>query len=93
MGHRPVRDLYRGDCGDMGVTRYSDVCEAKTKKEMIRLFKKLLCEVSKKYGDTPSAHREQQLDNVGYIAGYYDAKTAQKVYRWLNTEHPLFGKR
>jgi len=29
--------------------------------------------------------------NVGYLAGYYDRETAQKIWDWFGTEHPIFG--
>ena len=32
------------------------------------------------------------LSNIGYFVGYYDAKTARKVFDILPTEHPIFGK-
>lgn len=29
--------------------------------------------------------------NVGYIAGYYDIDTAQRILSWCETAHPVFG--
>jgi hypothetical protein len=33
------------------------------------------------------------LSNIGYIAGYYDSKTAQRILKIFNTEHPIFGRK
>jgi hypothetical protein len=29
--------------------------------------------------------------NVGYIAGYFDAATAKRIWAWFGTRHPIFG--
>ncbi len=29
--------------------------------------------------------------NIGYLAGYYDQETAQRIYAWFETAHPIFG--
>ena len=29
--------------------------------------------------------------NIGYISGYYDAKTANKIMKVFKTSHPIFG--
>lgn len=31
--------------------------------------------------------------NLGYFAGYYDAKTCDLIYEVYCTEHPVFGKK
>lgn len=70
---------------------YRDVCEAKTKKEMLARFDKLLKEVVKKYGGTKESNRVMQLSNIGYFSGYYDKKTWDRVHKWLGATHPIFG--
>jgi len=70
---------------------YQDICEAKTKREMVRRFEVLLKEVAKRYGSTPESHRATQLSNVGYCSGYYDQKTAKRILDWLGARHPIFG--
>ena len=30
--------------------------------------------------------------NVGYCAGYLDNGTAQRIYDWCGTSHPIFGR-
>ena len=32
------------------------------------------------------------LRNIGYIAGYYPSKTAQRILDIFRTEHPKFGR-
>ena len=73
------------------MTSYRDVCEAKTKKEMQKRFRSLLKEVAEKHGKKPSDHKNIQLSNVGYFAGYYDGKVSGRVNRWLGAYHPVFG--
>jgi hypothetical protein len=70
---------------------YSDVCEAKTRAEMLSRFDALLKEISKSHGGTPESHRKIQLSNVGYFSGYYDGATAARVVKWLGATHPIFG--
>ena len=31
--------------------------------------------------------------NVGYVAGYYDRETADRIWRLCKTAHPIFGTR
>ena len=73
------------------MTSYSDVCTARTKKEMQKRFRSLLREIAKQYGGTPSSKRVVQLSNVGYTAGYYDRKVSGRVNKWLGAYHPVFG--
>lgn len=70
---------------------YSDVCEAKTKAEMVSRFDDLLKEMVKSHGGTPESHRKMQLSNVGYFSGYYGSGTAARVLKWLGAVHPIFG--
>lgn len=73
------------------MTTYSDVCEAKTKKEMLIRFDSLMKEIIEKYGGTREKHLPIQLSNVGYFFGYYDAKVYDRVHKWLKATHPVFG--
>lgn len=71
--------------------KYTDVCGAKTKEEMVARFEALCAEVAAKNGGTPESHREMQMHNVGYFAGYYDNETRVRVQEWLGAAHPVFG--
>ena len=71
---------------------YTDVVGASDEAECRELFERLLVQVADKFGGTPESNREQQLSNVGYFTGYYDAETACRVQHWLNCSHPIFGK-
>lgn len=31
------------------------------------------------------------LQNVGYFAGYYDTRTAERILEIFETKHPIFG--
>jgi hypothetical protein len=71
--------------------KYPDICEAKSKEEMQRMFEQHLKDCAAKFGGTPESHRKIQLSNVGYFTGYYDSQTAKNVYNWLRATHPVFG--
>lgn len=73
------------------MSSYRIICEQKTKKDMQHQFTLLLYAVADKFGKTPLEHKEQQLSNVGYFAGYYDEETRKRVSKWLGAEHPIFG--
>lgn len=75
------------------MSTYTKVCSAKTEREMLCEFDALLSACVKKFGGTKKSHRQRQLSNVGYIAGYYDNKTMERVNRWLKAAHPIFGSR
>lgn len=70
---------------------YRNVCEAKTKRDMLARFETLLKELAEREGGTPEFYRAIQLSNVGYFSGYYDQATAKRVLKWLNAKHPIFG--
>lgn len=38
-----------------------------------------------------SAVNEHARENVGYISGYYDIETAQRVRELFKVSHPIFG--
>ena len=31
--------------------------------------------------------------NVGYLAGYHDQDTADRIFDWFKTSHPVFGRK
>lgn len=73
--------------------KYSEICEAKSQREMLQKFDKLMSDLLITHPDlNPTTLRVTQLSNIGYIAGYYDVKTFKNVMDWLNTSHPIFGK-
>jgi predicted membrane-bound dolichyl-phosphate-mannose-protein mannosyltransferase len=74
------------------MSTYTQVCNANTKKEMIEQFNLLLKECVKKFGGTIEDHRKRQLQNVSYFAGYYNPTKRKNIFKWLETEHPIFGK-
>jgi hypothetical protein len=34
---------------------------------------------------------EYAEQNIGYISGYYDPETAQRIRQWFAVKHPIFG--
>jgi hypothetical protein len=63
-------------------TTYSEIVDyaLKLKGKQQKLFTEAYCN-SSKYAS----------QNIGYISGYYDAKTAKKIMKIFSTEHPIFG--
>lgn len=45
-----------------------------------------------RFGSTREQAEKIERANLGYYAGYYDAETAQRVYRLFNCAHPIFGR-
>mgnify|MGYP001602214949 CR=1 FL=1 len=43
-------------------------------------------------GLTVRQSRKQAMSDIGYWAGYYDAKTASRLFRLFDTAHPYFGR-
>jgi hypothetical protein len=41
----------------------------------------------------PAEVKRTLLSNIGYIAGYEDPTTADRIYELFDTEHPVFGRR
>lgn len=39
-----------------------------------------------------STENEYAAANIGYLAGYCDTKTADRIYEWFDVSHPAFGK-
>lgn len=71
---------------------YSRVLCARTRKDMRHRFSLLLRQVGKKLpGVSLNERRKVQLSNIGYVAGYYDAKMMNRVRNWLGARHPVFG--
>lgn len=64
-------------------------CETQEDAEvwMKREIKKYMDE----FGYDEEKTRKIILTNLGYIAGYYDHDTAQKIDRLFGAEHPIFG--
>jgi hypothetical protein len=43
------------------------------------------------YGMAHGQSREEAEKNLGYFSGYYDATTAQRVFKLFECAHPFFG--
>jgi hypothetical protein len=57
--------------------RYLEGCIAHT----VRVNKEILEEDA----------RQQELDNIGYYAGYFDEETRKRVEKLFGAVHPVFG--
>lgn len=44
-------------------------------------------------GRRPTEVKTILLSNIGYMAGYEDEATADRIYELFDTEHPIFGRR
>lgn len=43
------------------------------------------------HGASRSKAEDIERQNLGYFAGYYDAKTRKQVERLFSCQHPIFG--
>jgi len=67
--------------------------KCKSKEEAQQYFTDMINYLCKEYPDQPrEEHIRIQLSNLGYFAGYYDKKTYNRILKWFNTSHPIFGK-
>lgn len=46
---------------------------------------------AERFGADRKAAEEMILRNIGYMAGYYNHETAQKVYKLFGAVHPVTG--
>lgn len=56
-------------------------------KEVEELAKEPTCKFKRK-----EEIKNAILSNLGYMAGYYDKETSEKIYKLFSAEHPVFGK-
>jgi predicted membrane-bound dolichyl-phosphate-mannose-protein mannosyltransferase len=66
--------------------------ELKTYPEIIKMGLSLKGEEQKKFVKEYAKTGKYALSNIGYCAGYYNHKTAQRILKIFNAEHPIFGK-
>ena len=71
---------------------YSEICEAKTRKQMKERLSTLLSQCAREFGGTRESHIDRQLSNIGYFSGYYDSKTMERVKKWIGAKHPVFDQ-
>lgn len=38
------------------------------------------------------AQNVHAYSNIGYLAGYFDRSTTDRVYEWFETAHPVWGR-
>ena len=70
---------------------YKPAMEIKFEKEaQIYLLMLIHWQVTK-YGATVEEALHVQKNNIGYITGYYDTETQERVNRLFHTTHPIFG--
>lgn len=67
--------------------------EIRTHGDMMRALQDLESrEEAREFMKVYSAHNVHAYQNVGYAAGYFDRETAQRIYEWCETSHPIFGR-
>jgi glutamate synthase domain-containing protein 3 len=66
--------------------------EINTKDQAAALVAKEAEEMAQVYDLTVEEARKRLLANIGYVTGYFDHATADKVFEIFETEHPIFGK-
>lgn len=75
---------------------YGPAMEITTKEaaqEYLQVIVAHIVESLEEQGEPVSSEKatEIALSNLGYIAGYYDNETCQRVYELFGAEHPVFG--
>ena len=59
--------------------------------EIINTALKLKDEEQAQFVEAFCARGPYARQNIGYMAGYYDHKTAARIYQVFQTAHPFFG--
>lgn len=62
-----------------------------TNQEDAELYFEICVEHCMRHGKTREEAEKIERVNIGYWAGYYDRKTAAKVYETFQLNHPIFG--
>lgn len=68
-------------------------CACKTKEEADALVNARIEEVCvARHEMTVTDAREVVLHNIGYLSGYCDSETADRIYELFETSHPIVGR-
>ena len=70
---------------------YSPAMKITSKKEAEEYLEKLIERNIKITSNSREKATSIEKANIGYFAGYYGTKTAQRVYKLFMTSHPIFG--
>lgn len=70
---------------------YADVAKIKTQEAADEYFDDLVGRMMAKSGKSREETVAIQRANIGYFAGYFDPKTAKRVWRLFRCAHPIFG--
>jgi hypothetical protein len=71
--------------------KYRPAMEVKTKKEAAAYFEACVQHHIQVTGSTREEAEAIQRHNIGYIAGYYDTKKRQRIWRLYGFGRPVFG--
>lgn len=69
---------------------YDRAMKLKTKEEAKDYLERLV-ELGMSHGQTREEALRIQKANLGYWAGYYDPRTAKRVFSLFEAAHPVFG--
>jgi hypothetical protein len=70
----------------------SKVLAVATREEAAKLVNREIGRMMRTPGGDRDRLRRILLSNIGYMAYYYDAATADRILDLFETEHPFFGK-
>ena len=70
---------------------YGPAMEIKDYQEAQEYLRMLIDRQKKYWHRTEEEAMRIEMMNIGYYAGYYDAETAERVYKLFDTAHPFFG--
>lgn len=60
-------------------------------RQIVRIALSLKGEERKEFVKRYANTGKYALSNIGYVAGYYDGKTAQRILKIFKTAHPILG--
>lgn len=70
---------------------YRPAMEITDQTEADAYFETLVAYAMKHHGTDRATAEKNERSNLGYFSGYYDNKTAERVFRLFRCAHPIFG--
>lgn len=71
---------------------YNNIGDVTTREEAKAYLNVLVDYAMIHFNLTKEKALEMELHNIGYVSGYYDQDTHNKILELFDTTHPIFGK-
>lgn len=72
--------------------QFNEALACKDSAEAAIWLEQELARYKTEFGIGPEQARKTIMTNIGYMAGYYDAATADRILELFGAPHPFFGR-